>query len=414
MPNESKTRKPTRRADNEGSIYQRADGLWCAQVTVGYHPETGRPMRKTFYGKTKAEALGKKESTLAALQRGVRMTTGHIQTLEEFVREWMGRYKRPKVTPRTYEWYCTIAEKHIYPALGSLPLRNVTEDSVQDLLNQRILDEGYSLKLVKAVRGLLSQALSRAVKQGLIPYNPAAEAELPRSERVAGQGEKEAIPADLRRRMLAAAEQDEIMKPILPTLLFTGIRAGELLGLVWKNIDFEQGTMTIDRAVTTKPEYDGDGKRTDRVTIVAATKTEAGMRTFPLPTHIRELLREWKQKLEAAHPGWTEPDRPVFPNRTGEHRTYHGFRTVYRRFLARNELDEKGLNLHRYRHTFATMMLEKGVNPRTVQKLLGHRDIETTLGIYSHVGKTVYDDTASLLDDLYEQTAPADGTGSAD
>lgn len=179
MPNESKTRKPTRRADNEGSIYQRADGLWCAQVTVGYHPETGRPMRKTFYGKTKAEALGKKESTLAALQRGIRMTTGHIQTLEEFVREWMGRYKRPKVTPRTYEWYCTIAEKHIYPALGSLPLRNVTEDSVQDLLNQRILDEGYSLKLVKAVRGLLSQALSRAVKQGLIPYNPAAEAELP-------------------------------------------------------------------------------------------------------------------------------------------------------------------------------------------------------------------------------------------
>ena len=214
--------------------------------------------------------------------------------------------------------------------------------------------------------------------------------------------------------MLAAAEQDEIMKPILPTLLFTGIRAGELLGLVWKNIDFEQGTMTIDRAVTTKPEYDGDGKRTDRVTIVAATKTEAGMRTFPLPTHIRELLQEWKQKLEAAHPGWTEPDRPVFPNRTGEHRTYHGFRTVYRRFLARNELDEKGLNLHRYRHTFATMMLEKGVNPRTVQKLLGHRDIETTLGIYSHVGKTVYDDTASLLDDLYEQTAPADGTGSED
>jgi len=87
-----------------------------------------------------------------------------------------------------------------------------------------------------------------------------------------------------------------------------------------------------------------------------------------------------------------------------QHLINKGFRTAYRRFLKRHGLDGEALNLHRFRHTFATMLLETGVNPKIVQKLMGHKDIETTLGIYSHVLAEVYDSVADTLDDIYTQT----------
>ena len=93
------------------------------------------------------------------------------------------------------------------------------------------------------------------------------------------------------------------------------------------------------------------------------------------------------------------PDAVVFPNNLGNMRTYDGFRTTYRRFMAENNLGN--YNLHSYRHTFATMMLEECVNPKIVQKLLGHQDIETTLGTYSHVLAEVYDGVADTVSSLH-------------
>ena len=94
------------------------------------------------------------------------------------------------------------------------------------------------------------------------------------------------------------------------------------------------------------------------------------------------------------------PDAVVFPNGLGEMRTYNGFRTTYRRFMTDNNLGE--YTLHSYRHTFATMLLESGVNPKIVQKMLGHADIETTLGTYSHVLPEVYDGVADTMAGLHE------------
>ena len=70
--------------------------------------------------------------------------------------------------------------------------------------------------------------------------------------------------------------------------------------------------------------------------------------------------------------------------------TYSGFRATYRHFLDRNGFGDEGLNLHRYRHTYASMLLEQGINPKIVQKLLGHRDVSTTLGVYTHVVPEVF------------------------
>ena len=101
-----------------------------------------------------------------------------------------------------------------------------------------------------------------------------------------------------------------------------------------------------------------------------------------------DVLKQWRESLPE-HMRWAvandifAPDAVVFPNDRGEMRTYNGFRTTYRRFMADNNLGE--YNLHSYRYTFATMLLERGVNPKIVRKMLGHADIETTSDTYSHV-----------------------------
>ena len=95
-------------------------------------------------------------------------------------------------------------------------------------------------------------------------------------------------------------------------------------------------------------------------------------------------------------------DAVIFPNKHGETRTYSGFRTVYNKFLKKYGLEQYNLNLHKYRHTFATMLLEDGVNPKVVQKLLGHKTIQITLDTYSHVLSEVYTAVAGTIDNIYE------------
>ena len=134
MPQNS--RKPTRRPNNEGSLYKRADGTWCSQVTVGYNPDTGRPIRKTFYGKTQKEVKDKKDETMQKLKEGQSFKPDADCMANDFIKNWLMTYKRPSVSARTYEWYCNIIEKHIYPALNSVKLRDITSDQIQALLVQ--------------------------------------------------------------------------------------------------------------------------------------------------------------------------------------------------------------------------------------------------------------------------------------
>ncbi len=92
------------------------------------------------------------------------------------------------------------------------------------------------------------------------------------------------------------------------------------------------------------------------------------------------------------------PESFVFiSTRTMAMRTYSGFRASYRHFLERNGFDSTGLNLHRYRHTYASMLLEQEINPKIVQKLLGHRDVSTTLGVYSHVVPEVFSGVTAVV-----------------
>jgi len=100
-------------------------------------------------------------------------------------------------------------------------------------------------------------------------------------------------------------------------------------------------------------------------------------KSFAAAPYLAEVLEDWKSQQKKSKMSSAFDEAVVFPNKDGNMRTYNGFRTAYRRFLKRHGLENENLNLHRFRHTFATMLLENGVNPKIVQKLMGHKDIET-------------------------------------
>ncbi|MDR1131222.1 MAG: site-specific integrase [Oscillospiraceae bacterium] len=399
------TKKAHRRGNKEGSIFKRNDGRWSGAVFLGYN-ELGKPIRKYYYGATRQEVAEKISGAVHQVLTGTMPAKSRAVSLQQLIDEYLWTFKKPSVSDVTFEWYLNMARTHISPALGELRLTDVTAAHIQNLINA-MHAAGLSCKLVKETRGLLNQVFIHALDVDAVTKNPVSKTKLPKASRLKAEQKEDAkvIPVTDRARILAAAEGDLRMKTALTVLMFTGMRIGEFLALTWGNVDFKNGVITIDRAITHTCAYNSEGQLSGRQTVVGITKTQCSTRNIKAASAVMTVLRVWRTYLpnhfrREPENNPTAPNATVFPNDLGQMRSYNGFRTTYRRFMS-----EQGLPnypLHSYRHTFATMLLEAGTNPKIVQKLLGHRDIETTLGIYSHVLPEVFDGAADTLAKVYK------------
>ena len=214
------------------------------------------------------------------------------------------------------------------------------------------------------------------------------------------------IPIAQREALLMAAAEDPIMSPVITTLILTGMRIGELLALQWKHIDFKARTITIRQSLTRELSFDEDGKTQRMVDALGTTKTRTSQRVIQAPDLVLERLRQWMRHVASLKGGLQAlvPEGFIFiSTRTMGMRTYSGFRASYRHFLKRNGFEADKLNLHRYRHTYASMLLEQEINPKIVQKLLGHRDVSTTLGVYTHVVPEVFSGVTTAVNTATQQ-----------
>ena len=402
-----KTKKQTRRGNGEGSIHQRSDGRWCGQVTVGYN-EQGKPIRKTCYGSTRKDVARKITEAANQAFNGkyvVAEQTDNI-TVENLISDFLWTFKKPTVADVTFEWYLNVTKTHIISSLGSTLADELTPHKIQTLINQMHDEKHLAQRTIKAVRDILNQTYVHAIEMKLVTMNPVSGTKLPKRSKVRDEcnDNEKVIPVNDRAAILEAADSDPRMKTAITVLMFTGMRVGEWLAMTWGQVDFDNNVITIDRAITKACEYDEDGNLMSRKTVVGDTKTQCSVRKIKVSEAVTEVLKEWRETLPNRMRSSVKYDPMsaesiVFPNDMGQMRTYNGFRTTYRRFMSDNNLG--GYSLHNYRHTFATMLLESNVNPKVVQKLLGHRDIETTLGTYSHVLPEVFDGVAGIIGQLH-------------
>jgi integrase len=162
--------KKMKNANGEGSVTKYKDGRWCARHT--FHTPDGRPMRKAFYGRTKAEALAKKNKALADYYNGLMVFDAENLSLRHFLERWLNDSKRGTVKDTTFESYSTEIRRHVVPALGRVKLKNLNAAHLQGLYRAK-LDEGLSPRTVDYLHDLVKQALKQARRWGLVAQNVA-------------------------------------------------------------------------------------------------------------------------------------------------------------------------------------------------------------------------------------------------
>ncbi len=382
-------KKKYRRSNGEGSVFKHKNGRWCGQIGLGVD-ENGKRIRKTVFGGTRAEVV----EQLKVLQGSINakmLKPNNNTTMEQFIIKWLTDFKRPTVSPRTYEWYLNI-NKSIDADLKGTPLQKVNAYQIQQMLNA-LKNDGLSIRSVKAVYDLLNQVFKAAIEFNMVGENPLDKVKITRKE---ARRKPKALISEDRKKVMQAIESHETYKPIIYTMMGMGLRIGEVIALKWDDIDFSNGTVSINKAAKATPEISIDGKVTGRSMQISGTKTICSVRTLPMPQMVKDVLKEWK-KLYIQRFKATEVENLVFPNKDGKLRSYSGFRRQFGRYLEEKGVGE--ITFHQFRHTFATMMLERGVNPRVVQEFLGHKDISTTLGIYTGVTSAVMQEATKGADE---------------
>lgn len=385
--------KRTRRANNEGSVFQRSDGRWGGALTMGYD-ENGKIIRKTIYGKSQAEVI-KKLSEISGRMKSNTYDLVEQNDLETLMFEYLMTFKKSAVSPRTFEGNIRNFKLHIAPLIGKMKVYEIDNYAIQKLVNN-LIDQGYSTDTIKKCKHLISQFFEYAIDNKWVLVNPTLKVKVKGKRKVYEEDDEKykALPPEIRDMFLEALNKDKanFIKPLCITLMFAGLRIGEAIALKWKNIDFKNKTIKVERAITQVPKFDEDGNIKNRVTVIGDTKTTCSVREIPVTDIVIETLKNWKDKQnerQQTNPDVTSiltaPTSYVFANDDGSYRTYSGCRKIFDRFKKRNGLNKFNIHFHGLRHTFSNMLFEMNENPKVIQQLLGHRDVKTTITVYNSV-----------------------------
>ena len=374
----------SKRANNEGSVYQNKNGLWIAQATIGYN-ENGKQMRKAVSGKTRSEAIANLAPYLP--KNGARkQLIWQDMPMKSHMQFWMMKYKKRTIAARTFERYIGNAKRYIYPYMGGYLPQNITTNLLQDFLGG-MLDKGYALDTVKHIKYQLRQYFEYCIDEEIMDKNPVGKVRLQTKERKTGQAaeqqEYKAIPEELRDRFLQAISTSVLFKPLCLTSMFAGLRIGEVLGLKWKDFDEKNKTLSVVRAQTVEPTFDENGNVIKREYMIGKTKTVGSTRVIPIPDLLVNILHEWKtlrvlQELMAKVPV-SKSDDFIFANNQGKMRSYYGTRTMFNRLLKKHGMEKMGIHFYRLRHTFSNTLFEAQENPRVIQMLMGHKKVKTMI-----------------------------------
>lgn len=387
-----------RRAHGEGTIrWKEEKSLWEARFVTGIDPETGKPLRKSVYGKTQKEARQKMTAAVAALDKGEYREPSKM-TVGQWLDFWQENYLSD-VKPSTKLLYEQQIRLYIKPILGDIRLENLDTDTIQRFYKkigeESSRKQGLSAKSIRNVHGILHKALQQAVVSNKLRSNPTSGCKPPR----AISKEIQPLYEDQIPLFLDAIE-GHCHEYIFKFALFTGMREGEVLGLMWDCVDFRRGTIHIKRQLCREKckggHYYFGPPKNGKSRIIA-----------PAPD-IMELLRlqkekQEKQKLRAGELwGDTGVDYTgvngtslVFTNELGEHVSYRTVYDCFRRVM--DKLEIPGHCVHDLRHTYAVLSLLAGDDPKTLQENLGHATAAFTLDRYAHVTEQMRRNSANRM-----------------
>ena len=378
-----------RRPQGDGTIRKRSDGRWEARIIIG-HKNDGSPMYKSAFAKTQKSAL-KQLHQLLDLYRDVDLTEECRMTLGEWMDKWMDEYMIFTIKENTIKGYRSQIDHQIKPFIGHKQLASLTTADIQKFYN-KIKKEGrvhphpihghvLSDSMVRKIHMMLHEAMEVAVRERYIVRNPTDNTTIPKKTTT----EKQVLDDSQLNRFLEAIQGEPYWHDFFYVEVMTGLRRGEICGIKWSDIDFNEGTLCIKRSVSTK---EGGGVS------IGETKTDAGVRAIIMPPSVATLL--WKKRSDAINewvfPHYTNPSDPLHPSSA-----YKKLKTLLKR------LELPLLRFHDLRHTFATQATDGGVDPKTLAGILGHTDASFTLDTYTHVTSDMQRGASAIVNNMMQQ-----------
>lgn len=362
--------------------------FWEARYTEGFDPGTGKQIQRSISGKTQKEVAQKLKAATAAIDAGTytapsKMTVG--QWLDIWTADYLGGVK-----PYTVASYQGHVKNHIRPSMGAIKLEALNPHTIQAFYNklgQSDRDKPrLAPKTIKDIHGIFHKALQQAVAAGYIRTNPADGCILPRVER------KQLNPLD-ESQIQAFLEtiKGHRYETLFTVTLFTGMRQGEVLGLMWECVDFDRGIILIDKQLHLEKKRGGQY-------VFAPLKNDKA-RTIAPASWVMQLLKkhraaQLKQRLLAG-PLW-EDSGLVFTDDIGRHLATQTVYKDFKKIVA--SIGCPNTRFHDLRHSYAVTAIRSGDDIKTIQGNLGHATASFTLDVYGHVTDQMKQASAARMD----------------
>ena len=381
---------------NNGTVYKHNDNRWGGMVS--YHDEQGVYRRKSFCAPTKKAVLKKIGDYIEAFKREVAEADETKKPLRKSMQKWLDVFQYGTVERATHDRKEDCAKRYIYPRIGDLIISEVAAADLSGILSQMMI-EGYAHSTVKHVYSLLNEYFRYLCYEDYIPKNPMAYVRMiKKANFLAAQGREIIARSDavtvltdeeirrlreavFTRNRKGALKHQQAAAYLL--MLNTGLRTGEVLGLINSDIDLDNREMLVVRAVKEVGKRDNDGTVRGTELIVGGMKTAASKRTIPLNSAAIEMILILRTER------YFGADSPLISNQVGDFTRPSTFRSRWYTLLDFAGISHKGL--HSLRHTFATRLINgvedengnlKTLTVKQVADLLGHTTSSVTEKYY--------------------------------
>lgn len=341
-------------------LTKRADGRYSSQVYLGI--VDGKRKYKTVYGSSTKEVNEKARQVKTAIGKGLEITS-QKDTFEVWLNHWLS-FKKTTVSDRHMVTLNSLS-KHLTP-LYPYVISKINPVDIQNVINK---DSHLSRKTLQEILHVASGVFEYAIKNRILDFNPAQYVEIP-----AAAKKKE------ERRALTEKEQQAILnvehraKTAALIMMCCGLRRGEVIPLLWTDIDFKNRIIRITKSVT----FVSNG-----AVVKPSTKTDAGIRDIVMPKMLSDYLSELPKSSIYVCPS----QRNTLLSDTAWKRMWDSYQKAIEKYLTEKKTPYEPFTAHCLRHTYATNLVLSGVDIITAKSLLGHANVQTTLDIYTHVNE---------------------------
>ncbi|WKT37509.1 site-specific integrase [Bacillus amyloliquefaciens] len=367
-------------------------GKYYFVYSGGYHPVTGTRIQKKRKGiPTMAKAKELLKQVIVEVEKEKDSHSPIKGTFESYIENWF-EAKRVSLRPSTIINYRQQIDYNILPYLGHFKIADISEEVLQAFVNRLHNERNLAGKTIRATFGIVGEVLKKSSRKGAFDVEILREINLPTENKRVEVWSADDIKTflDARSRILNLTRHFIGME----ISVLTGMRCGEVLGLRWSDVDFERKILTIRQTLSKIDDKGNYG-------LVPEAKTINAFRTVNLPNHLVASLIAHKRMIDHERrvlgDKYADNDLVVCA-KNGSWVHPNNFRRAFN--VTRDGLGLPKIPLKGLRHTHATYLVSIRVNPKVVQERLGHANIKTTLGTYSHVLPSMQREVAEKLDRL--------------